>query len=383
MISRHPVLKFVLIVCLLSLQLLVTGCWDRREIEERTSVVGIAIDKSKKHPSYLLVTVQIPIPIKIAGASGGRAGGGKQAVRVMSSEGKTVVEGFQNLQKRLNQELFYGHTRVIAIGEEAAREGVNHIFDPFRRDPQLRRLLWPLIVKGEARELLKAGPNLEQIPIVYVMTLIENGAKAGRIPDMNLGKFYIDLTSRTRDPYLNYIQVVGDDIRWEGIAVFRGVKMVGVLPGQDAWQMLRIRERRDGGNITFPYQDKPDQLITINTEFIRSRNEISYINDHVVVKTRIFLEGNLLEKTFGTNLFKSEEMFKIENDAVKYLEKEAKVVIGKLQKQYHADILGLGSKIRSYHPDIWKKLDWKKDFSKVEIQVSYDMKLRSSGMEMR
>lgn len=383
MTIRHSAFKWVLLACLLGFQLLITGCWDRREIEERTSVVGIAIDKSKEHPSHLLVTVQIPIPIKIAGASGGKAGGGKQAVRVMSSEGKTVVEAFQNLQKRLNQELFYGHTRVIAIGEAAAREGVNHIFDPFRRDPQIRRLLWPLIVKGEARDLLKAGPNLEQIPIVYVMTLIENGAKSGRIPDMNLGKFYIDLTSKTRDPYLNYVEVNDDDIRWEGVAVFRGVRMVGVLPGQDTWQMLRIRERKSGGNITFPYQGNPSQLITLNTEFVKSRNEISYVDGHVVSKTRITLEGNLLEKTFGSNLFKEEEIAKMEQDAAKYLEKEAKAVIAKLQNQYHSDILGLGSKIRSFEPNIWKKLDWKQDYPKAEILVSYDMKIRNMGMEMR
>ncbi|WP_079908463.1 Ger(x)C family spore germination protein [Paenibacillus sp. 32352] len=383
MTFKQPVFKWALLACLLGSQLLMTGCWDRREIEERTSVVGIAIDKSKEHPSHLLVTVQIPIPIKIAGASGGRAGGGKQAVRVMSSEGKTVVEAFQNLQKRLNQELFYGHTRVIAIGEAAAREGVNHIFDPFRRDPQIRRLLWPLIVKGEARDLLKAGPNLEQIPIVYVMSLIENGAKSERIPDMNLGKFYIDLTSKTRAPFLNYVEVKDDDIRWEGVAVFHGVRMVGVLPGQDTWQILRIREKKSGGNVTFPYEDNPSRLVTINTEFIKSRNEISYVDGHVVSKTRIFLEGDMLEKTFGSNLFKEEEISKLEKGAEKYLEKEAKTVIAKLQKQFNSDILGLGSRIHSFHPELWRKLDWEKDFAKAEIQISYDMKIRNTGMEMR
>jgi hypothetical protein len=29
-----------------------------------------------------------------------------------------------NIQKRLNQQLFMGHTRVVAISEEIAREGL-------------------------------------------------------------------------------------------------------------------------------------------------------------------------------------------------------------------------------------------------------------------
>ncbi|MBP1154578.1 MULTISPECIES: hypothetical protein [unclassified Paenibacillus] len=132
----------------------------------------------------------------------------------MSSTGLTVVDAFNNMQKRLNQQLFYGHTRIIAIGEEIAKEGVKDVTDAFRRDPQLRRLLWPVVVKGEVAGLLRASPELEQIPTtVFLMSLIETGDESGRIPDMNLGKFYINLSSSISHPYLNYFEVNENDIK--------------------------------------------------------------------------------------------------------------------------------------------------------------------------
>ncbi|MFO7291060.1 MAG: Ger(x)C family spore germination protein, partial [Bacillota bacterium] len=51
---------------------LLTGCWDRREIEQRSFVFAMAIDE---HPKGVEVSVQIPIPIMIVGSGGGVGGG--------------------------------------------------------------------------------------------------------------------------------------------------------------------------------------------------------------------------------------------------------------------------------------------------------------------
>lgn len=374
---RFPLLALLLIIVL-------TGCWDRREIEERTSVVAIAIDRTEQHPDMVTLSVQIPIPIKIAGsgASGG-GGGGRESVKIMTSVGKTVVDAFQNLQKRLNQELFFGHTRIIAIGENVAREGLDNLLDPFRRDPQIRRLLWPIIVKGEASELLKAAPRLEQIPTVYIMTLIENGAKRGHIPDVNLGDFFIDLSSTAREPYLNYVEVAGDDVKWSGVALFRGNRMVGKLNERETWSLMRIREKKDGGNIVFPFNGDMKKLVTVNTEFVKSKMNATYRDGKPHVEINVELEGNLLEKTFTANIMDSKAIALLEQSAVKYLEEGTDELIRKLQKEYNTDALGIGSYIKARKPDIWKQIDWEDQYPETEIKVNYKLQLRNTGMEMQ
>jgi spore germination protein KC len=133
----------------------------------------------------------------------------------------SVANAFSNAQKRLNQQLFMGYTRVIAISEEIAREGVKEIIDGFRRDPALRRLLWFLVVDGKAVDLLRSDPKLEQIPMVYIMSLIENGVDTENIPDVTLGRFYVMLTNASLQPILNYVRAGKEDISWTGIALFR------------------------------------------------------------------------------------------------------------------------------------------------------------------
>ncbi|MEF3303058.1 Ger(x)C family spore germination protein [Paenibacillus sp. GYB003] len=382
---NKPLRAIRLVALLCAAALVSAGCWDRREIEERTSVVAVAIDKSAEHPGMILLTVQIPIPIRIAGSglgSGGGGGGGK-SVKTMSATGWTVVDAFQNLQKRLNQELFYGHTRIIAIGEDVAKSGVSQILDPFRRDPQIRRLLWPIVVQGEGRQLLEATPTLEQIPTVFIMTLIENGARKGSIPDVNLGDFYIDLSTGSREPYLNYVQVNKDDIKWSGVALFLDDRMIGKLDERDTWRVMRVREKKDGGNIVFPFKGNSDHLATINTELVSSGKSITFRDGKPVVRIMVRLESNLLEKTFDADLMNPETISQLERDAVRYLEENTANLVRKLQREYKTDTLGIGSYIKAHHPAEWKRMDWKKQFPETDIRINYEVRLRNTGMELR
>jgi len=257
--------------CLLLFMTLLTGCWDRRELEERTSVIALGIDLVEGRQNLYKLTVQIPIPIKIAGSSGQGGGGNKDAVKIMSVTGKTVTDAVNNLQQRLNQRIFLGHTRVLAISEDVARRGMDDIIDSFRRDPQIRRLMWPVVVQGRAADLLEMKPGLIQIPVVFLMDLIENGTKMGTIPDQTMGEYLIQTSNETLQPMLNYVQAYKDDVKWKGVAVFRDQKMVGSLNDIHTWALLQLRDEKRGGDVIVPLPGKGGGYISFRPHFVRRK----------------------------------------------------------------------------------------------------------------
>ena len=377
------IIRYTAVVLTVLLCLALTGCWDRREIEERTSVVAIAIDEVPGRPDRVRISVQIPIPLKIAGSTGtGGSSGGDKPVKVLSSDGSTVLEAIRTLQTRLNQQLFYGHTRVIAIGDAIARRGLNEVLDPFRRNPQIRRLLWPIVVEGEARRLLEANPGLEQIPTVYIMSLVENGVKQGQIPDMNLGNFFIDLSTSHHQPFMLKVSVRKEEIAYEGVALFREDKMIGSLNVQETWIILRLRYNEDGGPIIFPYEGDPSRTVSLSSEFVGRSRRIGYRNGKVEARLHVQLEGALLEKTFKDKLFESGQIARLEKGAADYLTDTTRRLLDKLQKRYRVDVLGIGGQIRAFHPGIWRRVDWQSDFPEADIEVTYSYKLRNTGMEL-
>jgi len=362
----------------------ITGCWDQQEIEERTSVVALALDKAKEGKNLIRVSVQIPIPKKIAG--GGATGGGqagKEAVKLMSATGFTVTEASRNLQKRLNQELFFGHTRVVAVSEELAREGIDVYIDSLRRTPQIRRLLWPVIVKGEAMKLLESNLELEQIPIMYVMDLMNNFAQKGMIPDISLGTFFIQMSESGREPAMNIIQPAKDDVKWTGVAVFEGSKMVGELTPEEVWVLLNIREQKIGGPIAAYCDQAKKKRVVFRPKTVKTKRAFSFEDEKAIVKVNVRLEGDIVESQCNLDFSKQKNIRKVDNQLKRELEKRANQLFDRLQKDFKQDLFGFGIDIRARYPKKWDAKKWEKDFMKAEMRIDYDVLTRRTGMETR
>ncbi|MED1780317.1 Ger(x)C family spore germination protein [Brevibacillus fortis] len=367
----------LLIVC----TSLLTGCWDRRELEERASVLAIAIDQDEDDENLYKMTVQIPIPIKIAGSSGKGGGSGADAVKIMSVTGRTVTDAANNLQMRLNQRLFLGHTRILALSEEIARKGIQDIMDSFRREPQIRRLLWPIVVRGKASTLLEIKPRIEPIPVVFLMGLIENGMKLGRIPDQTLGDYFNQTSNLTMEPFLNYVEASKNEVSWKGVAVFRGHKMMGILDHLQTWALIQLRNEKPGGDIVIALPKTKNGYVSFRPHFAKKKVTIQ---DDFSATFHCELQGDIVELTEDLHIPPEQFVTQMQALIKKEMENRAKKLLQQLQKQYNSDILKLGLTLRAKHyHDYWKTHDWKKDFRDFPIRVKYTIKLRRLGMEMQ
>jgi Ger(x)C family germination protein len=371
---------------------LLTGCWDSHELEERTSVVAMAVDRVQGGDSQerkVKVTVQIPIPIKIAGSGGGAGEGGRTAVRVMSSTGISMADALRRLQQRLNQELFYGHTRVIAVSEEVAREDMSGIIDALRRTPQMRRLLWLLITPGEAVNLLHTDPKLEQIPIVYVMDLIQNGAKQGRIPDITLGRWFIDRSTTGIEPTANLIKGKGEEIKWEGLALFNGDQMIGRLTDDESWMLMNIKQEQVGGTITIPcpiQTSSPDGMrcfITVRPKKVNTKTNVMPDGDTYRMVSKVQMEVDVTETMCQVD-YTDEKTFRIiERALTEEMNNRAKALIADVRDKYRVDVFGMGEKVRAHYLDQFEQLkSWGDEFPHTKIEIRYSVLIRRVGMKM-
>ncbi|WP_018132007.1 Ger(x)C family spore germination protein [Effusibacillus pohliae] len=372
----------ILLVCVLAGSFL-TGCWDRRDLENRTSVIAIAIDRNEEIPELVDVTIQIPIPIKIVGAGGGGSTGegGQDAVKVLSGSGRTLNEAVQNIQKRLNQQLFYGHTRVIVMSETVAETDISNLIDVVRRSPQVRRLQWPIVVQGRASKILEVDPKLEQIPMMFIKEMIESGTRQGTIPDISLGEMFIALSDTSVQPLLNYIKLTDHGVRWAGAAVFLGSKMVGKMTEPHVWALMNLREAKRGGDVLVPCPDDPTRFMTFHPRNVSTKVKIEHHGQiHATYHVRV--EGDIQESECNLDFNNEAVINRVQAATQKVLEQRANGMIDFLQNNVRSDVLGLGFQVRAHHPEIWRQVDWDKEFPTVRIDVKYHVNLRRFGMSM-
>lgn len=361
---------------------LLTGCWDEREIESRTSVSAIAIDKAKN--GQFLVTVQIPIPLQIAGGGGsGGGGGGGKPVLTIDGRGKTFDEALEKIQYSVNHKMFFGQLDIVAFSQEVARSGISDVVDSLRRKAEIRRRLYPVVVKqGKAAKLIKISTQLEKIPAKFLQTMIQNSVRLGSLPNLTLGRFYIGLSNSAKQPAMLCLKVdkKGNVIE-SGEAVFKGVKMVGLINLQEVSNVLRMTGQNAGGNFTFSL-GKKNHFATFDPKLAGVRRRYKYINGKLHIDIDVRMEGGIKEVTYPLNFDSNRVRQRLKDKIEHFLTKNSIETVQKLQK-YNTDILGFGTDIRAYHPNIWHKIDWRKDFRNAKVDIRYHVDIRRSGMEMK
>jgi spore germination protein KC len=149
----------VVLVVALAGALLLSGCWDRVELNDLEVISGAAFDAAPG--GGMQVTVSLILPQNLPSGGGGEAAGtGAPTAAVLSAAGPTIGDAVTRLAEMVSGRLFWGQTRVVLIGQDLARRGVDPVLDFFlrARTPRLRTDV--LVVPGNAGVLLQVGPPL-------------------------------------------------------------------------------------------------------------------------------------------------------------------------------------------------------------------------------
>lgn len=394
------ILVFVLVAPLL------TGCWDRLEIEDRAVVLAIGIDKAKpgdeketSNATHILnqdsgtnkelirITVQIAIPGRIPLGTGGGGSDGTSAAKpvwVLSSIGDTIEDALMNLQQQLADKLFYGHLRVIVISEAIAKKGIENENDFFRRQPQVRRTVWMVVSKGNAADIMKATPQLERVPTLYLLATLEHAREMGKLPNIFLGVFFSASSAKGQEGTLPYLDLKKEsNIELVGMAYFKKDKMVGTSTALQIGHYMAMKQINPGGYSVLQEMPNGKTTVMFKTTHRKSRITTTIRNGNVHTIIRCQIEGDLTEKS-NENVPVTKESLKKLGEKI---QEDATTGFGKLIQQTQkagSDIFGFGEYVRATRPAYWNKEiktkeAWEEKYKEMSFDVTVQVKIRRIG----
>lgn len=141
----HSHKKKLVIILILSYCLLTAGCWDRKEIDTRGYVLGVAIDFAQPEPqdkSDLLEAVQtagakkyrVSLEFKqfrTKSSGGDKPGSGEEESLVFAAEGESLFAIIRAINTQFPSELFFEDNQLLVFSEAVARDGIRDIVDFF------------------------------------------------------------------------------------------------------------------------------------------------------------------------------------------------------------------------------------------------------------
>lgn len=388
-----------------------SGCWDRLEIEERAVVLGISVDtagpEAKKEedevshltgaypspdPNLLRVAVQIALPGRIPlgpGEGGGGKGGSGSTVWVIDVVGHTIDDALMNLQQQISGRLFFGHLRVIVVSEAVAKRGLQNLNDYLRRNSEVRRMAWMMISKGNALKLMKAAPQLERVPTMYLLSTLDSAVKLGKFPVNYVGMFWSNTAKKGQEGYLPYVEIKRQqNIEVKGMALFRNDKMIGTTRPFDIASYMAIKGMNPAGYRGFVQPEDSSNTVMIYATSRKANIKVRIQDGNPVIRVSIFTEINLEEKVteqFSVNT--SEFLREIETKNRKSLTTACETLIEQTQ-QDGADIFGFGEYVRAKKPNFWNKnvkskKGWQEMYPHVKVEVNVSSKIRRIGMKAK
>lgn len=362
--------------------LLLTGCWDQSEIDERSNILAVGFDSCSDTPGCkLMVSRQVAIPGKIP-LGGGKTVKAGEAVVVFSTGGPNEAESAAKAQSELNRTMSYGHMRVWVISEELARGGMERYMDYVRRLADTRRFTWMVIAEGRADAVIRAKPQLEPVPALYLSDMLDDAQRNGRLPRSTEIEFDILMSRVGVDPVVPLMRMAGPNRpQLAGMAVFRGDRMVGKLSPAETETFLDLR----GGHLSTEQLqvDWPQGGWAVLRVFSRQTSrQVRFADGRPEVKIKIALECEVMNIRLGRNGARPDPSV-TEQQASKQVKQRAEALVERLQQELHADILGIGSLLRAQTGGQSRTdQEWRRLFEQATFQIETEVRVRRSGLSM-
>lgn len=397
----------ILLALVLSLSLnLSTGCWSRREIETLAVVSAVGLDKvtvDGRDRYRLAVQVVRPAAVGARQQDGGQGGQGRPTW-LASALGDSLYEAQQNLFTRSPRYLFLAHANIIVVGERLAREdGMEAAMDILLRHKDLRLRSWLFIARGEALEVLRAGPELERLLSQELTNMVVyTQPQASRGYRVHVKDFASYLAAPGREPVAGKLEVFPPAeeprgtveaaqtttarptkaVRLTGAAVFRRDRLIGWLGDRETMGFLFAMGEAVRGIVSLRLPGEGARPVAFLLSRASSRREVYIRDGQILASVRIRAEGDLAESMETLPVGEKETVAFLEKQAALEIRRLVEAALHRAQHELRADIFGFGELVGKRHPRQWRVLEkkWPETFTALPVQVEVEARIRRTGL---
>ncbi|HLR36394.1 MAG TPA: Ger(x)C family spore germination protein [Tissierellales bacterium] len=372
--------KSLFILFLICLSIILVGCWDMEEINQRIFVSSIGIDfneEGKEGEGNYIVTYVYPNIYAL-----GKEPTQKEERFVVSTVSQTLFDSSRHLATRIDKPFYFKHLKVIVIGEEFLKHEdlVKQVLDGLNRDSRINRNVKIAVTDGTAKEILEIKPKQEPITGAYLNDVIENNSQSSRFTPQTLTRLTkeFDISDVTLAPK---VKKVKDDLVISGAAILRDYKLIGWIGEEENRTLAMMKSKVKTELIDVSVEDFTVSYVITG---VKAKNDVSLEDEKIKASFDIHTEGYIQQYTFegGKNTFQDDFIEKVEREVEKKLKEEAEKLVHHMQTYHKADIFGIGEYLSKHHPKVWEDVgkDWDEIFVTVDFEINVTSKVRRTGV---
>lgn len=362
--------KIAIVILLLPL---LTGCWDRLPLKDLQLIDIAGFDRDDE--SGEVVLHNIVTKLKSTGQ-----GGGEPNSEITEFKGHSLVEAVGQSDYSNQGPFLAISTGVYLLSKKFASNDPVKEF-AFLLHAPYSSINTPIVIVDENMSKFFKSQLEEKKDFTKEMyDFVRSLEKKGIALDVPMMKFIQSRDQPLEDLALPVLKNSNGGIVLSGANLFRQGKNTSEELNKDQVEMLMLMLGKSKGSqkITGSFSEDSEEN-SINYAF-SIKKLVSKIKIHsdsnklIKVKIDVKLKINVFEIGESFNILKPDYVNRMEKELGKLLEEDATATIDILQKA-NTDILGIGKQLKAYHPNVWKTLNWDKEFPGLSIEPSFDVKI--------
>lgn len=383
----RSIIKLAIILLLVFVSFLLTGCWDRREVNDTALVLGAAIDKEEGKNIKLTVQVLVPRAGGSGQMGGGTGTGGSGAqVLVRSAVGEDMADAASKLQVKFPRKLFWGHCKTYIIGHKLAKKGdLNEQLDFLMRHPEPRERAQLFVSFGEAAGILEFKPPLEP----YEGETLRKLAEIHTGVNVTVKDFEQMITGDAGTALLPLIKKLPPEKGGEpnettayivGTALFKRDKMVGYIDISSTKGLLWLRNEIGVTSVTI----HPQKGQSISLDPIQETTKLlpTIKNGKWKMQVKIKSEGAIVQNGSRLDIMNSNVLKRVEKDLEKDITQRINQTLTQVKKEMNVDAFGFADAFHRKYPKQWNKVKdhWDDVLPQVDVNVDIKTRVKRPGL---
>lgn len=193
-----------LLLLMIVLSFLLTGCYDRKEIDDYAYVIAIGVEKGEGDMYKFTASVANP---NVIGEAKEKAEGALSNISCVATDFFSATEIMNyNLSKKIN----LSHTKLIIFSSQLARDGLKKFTDSFVRELKIRPATLVAISEKPSEYLDNLKPLLEVNPEKYFQEIFDKD-NANFSESATLSEVFYATNSKDRNIILPIMGVMEND----------------------------------------------------------------------------------------------------------------------------------------------------------------------------
>ena len=375
-----------IIILVLTLIPLMTGCYNYQELNNLSIVTGTSIEK--ENDKYK-VTIQVVNPKKNDDARSSN----QPTFITYSQVGNTLQEAYRNIVLTSSRRIYGSHINILIISEDIAEKDIRETIDFIFRNPEIRKEFYVLLSKTPSK-LLELNTPITNISSSNIKdTLTADAIYLATSKQVTYNKMMNMYLNPNLEIVLPTIEIIGEDTKGDnidnlkntdpktdykltGLAVFKGNKILTTLKDKEAIMYNIITNNVN--NTILKYECEKDKYIANKISEISTSTEI----DPKTNKLKLKIKGTatISEVHCNYDLTNPKTIKEIEKKLNKQVTKDTTDIIKKFQN-LNTDIFGFKD---MYYKNYYKEFNKIKDkydetFKNMELDITSNVKIIAKG----